>query len=103
MTWTVLSYWGRVFLVGESGTVSLCSRVLLLSLGIPPTPAPARFAFSPTRTVKFGGCMEMGGCTIKAEGVGLLAGWYFRVYVRVRLLRREPSTRGWGVGLVVHR
>ena len=23
------------------------------------------------------------------------AGWYFRVYVHVRLLRRECSTRGW--------
>ena len=29
-------------------------------------------------------------------------GWYFRVYVRVRLLRRESSTRGWGGGLSRH-
>ena len=27
------------------------------------------------------------------------AGWYFRVHVFVHLLRRDPSTRGWGVGL----
>ena len=26
------------------------------------------------------------------------ADWYFRVYVGVRLLRRESSTRGWAVG-----
>ena len=31
-------------------------------------------------------------------GGGEYAGWYFRVYVRVRLLRRGSSARGWGGG-----
>ena len=31
---------------------------------------------------------------VRAKGLGRYAGWYSRVYVRVRLLRRESCTRG---------
>ena len=51
------------------------------------------------RHAAFGGGGWGGGGrdAIKAED----AGWYFRVYVHVRLLRRGSSTREWGGGGMV--